>query len=322
MVRSLFKNRFWWMQSDKAEMDKVNFMWTQIKNVAHMEALLCKFPNQRSGVTSQNKAAQGGGLSGLGNLSTAHSSSKTVTGITSTPTSTSTKSNKKKKVPAIQSGDKPSGTNKSQPGNDKGSQQTQQQINFDNASKLLETKLYNKIEDNFHMANKKALLLNMKNYCDALNDDVFAGLPVTFHIKNGLEDPEFTRFKAYYDKAEDEIKARKALKLKKRQEKLAADAEASQSPETSPEKTDRPKEAGLEGSEQQQKQRESKVGEGAEPAAPEYHQSSAPMKNIWILKPGENTNCGNGIQVARDFNEIVEIVTESNRNSRKRTCIV
>jgi hypothetical protein len=101
MVRSLFKNRFWWMQSDKAEMDKVNFMWTQIKNTAHMEALLCKFPNQRSGVTSQNKAAQGGGLSGLGNLSTAHSSSKTVNAITSTPTSTSTKSNKKKKVPAI-----------------------------------------------------------------------------------------------------------------------------------------------------------------------------------------------------------------------------
>jgi hypothetical protein len=172
------------------------------------------------------------------------------------------------------------------------------------------------------MANKKALLLNMKHYCDARNEDVFAGLPVTFHIKNGLEDPEFTRFKAYYDKAEEEIKTRKALKLKKRQEKLAADAEASQSPETSPEKTDRPKEAGLEGSEQQQKQRESKAGEVAEPAAPEYHQSSAPMKNIWILKPGENTNCGNGIQVARDFNEIVEIVTESNRNSRKRTCIV
>ena len=29
MVRSLFKNRFWWMIADKgAEMDRVNFMWT------------------------------------------------------------------------------------------------------------------------------------------------------------------------------------------------------------------------------------------------------------------------------------------------------
>ena len=66
------------------------------------------------------------------------------------------------------------------------------------------------------MANKKALLLNMKNYCEAYNEDVFDGLPVTFHIKNGLSDPEFLRFKAYYDKAEEEIKARKALKAKKR----------------------------------------------------------------------------------------------------------
>jgi len=33
------------------------------------------------------------------------------------------------------------------------------------------------------------------------------------------------------------------------------------------------------------------------------------LRNIWILKPGENTNCGNGIQVAKDYNEIIEIIT-------------
>lgn len=58
----------------------------------------------------------------------------------------------------------------------------------------LDTKLYNKVEDNFHMSNKKALLLNMRNYYDSLGENVFDNLPVTFHIKNGLEDPEFTRF--------------------------------------------------------------------------------------------------------------------------------
>jgi len=46
------------------------------------------------------------------------------------------------------------------------------------------------------------------------------------------------------------------------------------------------------------------------------------IKNIWIIKPGENTNCGNGIQVARDWADIVEIITESNRSNKKRTCIV
>jgi hypothetical protein len=127
----------------------------------------------------------------------------------------------------------------------------------------LDTKLYNKIEDNFHMANKKALLLNMRNYYEAMGQNVFDNLPVTFHIKNGLEDPEFAKFKAYYDQEEEKIKEKKA----KRKKML--------SPEQSPERPS------------------------------EHYQSSAPMKNVWILKPGENTNCGNGIQVARDFNEIV-----------------
>jgi len=32
----------------------------------------------------------------------------------------------------------------------------------------METKMYNKIEDNFHLNNKKALYINMKNYYEAL----------------------------------------------------------------------------------------------------------------------------------------------------------
>ena len=78
----------------------------------------------------------------------------------------------------------------------------------------LDTKLYNKIEDNFHMAKKKALLLNMTNYYESLGQNVFDSLPVTFHIKNGLEDPEFKRFKAFYDQEEENIKTRKAKRKK------------------------------------------------------------------------------------------------------------
>jgi len=31
-------------------------------------------------------------------------------------------------------------------------------------------------------------------------------------------------------------------------------------------------------------------------------------RNIWIIKPGENTNRGCGIEVASDFGEISEII--------------
>jgi hypothetical protein len=62
------------------------------------------------------------------------------------------------------------------------------------AAKSSEVRLYNKIEDNFHMNNKKALYLNMKNYYEAMDQDVFDNLPLTFHIKTGFDDPEFKRF--------------------------------------------------------------------------------------------------------------------------------
>lgn len=56
-------------------------------------------------------------------------------------------------------------------------------------------KLYNKLEDNFHLSNKKAMFLNIRLYYEAMGRDVFNAVPMTFHIKEGLEDAEFQRFK-------------------------------------------------------------------------------------------------------------------------------
>jgi hypothetical protein len=69
----------------------------------------------------------------------------------------------------------------------------------------------------------------MRFYYEAIGLDPLHALPVTFHIKSGLEDPEFIRFKAYF-------------------EELVQD-----------------------------------------------------KSNIWIVKPGENTNRGQGISVSNNF---------------------
>ena len=53
------------------------------------------------------------------------------------------------------------------------------------------TKIYNKLEDNYHLSNKKALFLNMRFYYEAIGQDPFNTLPITFHIKKGLDDPEY-----------------------------------------------------------------------------------------------------------------------------------
>ena len=67
-------------------------------------------------------------------------------------------------------------------------------------------KLYNKLEDNFHLSNKKAMFLNIRLYYEAMGKDEFNAGPMTFHITDGLDDPEFSRFRAFYMKEEDEIK--------------------------------------------------------------------------------------------------------------------
>jgi len=68
------------------------------------------------------------------------------------------------------------------------------------------------------MSNKKALFMNMKNYYEAMAQDVFAHLPFTFHIKNGIDDAEFKRFELYYQKSEEEIKLRKNKKKERKEE--------------------------------------------------------------------------------------------------------
>ena len=60
--------------------------------------------------------------------------------------------------------------------------------------------MYNRLEDNFHLSNKKALFINMCNYYKRLGLDPFqVAIPVTFHIKSQT-DPEFDRFIKYYNK--------------------------------------------------------------------------------------------------------------------------
>lgn len=47
-------------------------------------------------------------------------------------------------------------------------------------------------------------------------------------------------------------------------------------------------------------------------------------KNIWIIKPGELSNCGRNIMVAQDFNDIKSCILESydNSNAERPTVIV
>lgn len=85
------------------------------------------------------------------------------------------------------------------------------------------------------MNNKKALYLNLKNYYEAMDQEIFDVVPLTFHVKNGLEDPEFAKFKQYYIRCEEDCKNKKAQRKLQREQKKQAEEEGA-SPMNSPAK--------------------------------------------------------------------------------------
>jgi hypothetical protein len=108
---------------------------------------------------------------------------------------------------------------------------------------------YNRLADNFHLTSKKALFLNMKTYSEAMGEDPFNQIPVTYHIKHGLEDCEYEKFKTYYEEM------------------------------------------------------------------PRTDERGRKVKNIWIVKPGENSNRGNGIFVTKDLDEITKFLGENTKEA-------
>lgn len=95
-------------------------------------------------------------------------------------------------------------------------------------------KIYNRLENNFHLSQKKSLFYNIRNYYNLLKMDPYDVIPITFHIQS-INDQEYKRFEeSFFSKQSNN-------------------------------KND---------------------------------------QNVWIIKPGENSNRGNGIIVTKDIEEI------------------
>eukprot|EP01022_Parablepharisma_sp_SALTPOND_P024489 TRINITY_DN542_c0_g1_i1.p1 TRINITY_DN542_c0_g1~~TRINITY_DN542_c0_g1_i1.p1 ORF type:complete len:1002 (+),score=71.85 TRINITY_DN542_c0_g1_i1:11821-14826(+) len=107
-------------------------------------------------------------------------------------------------------------------------------------------KMCNHLERHYHLSNKKAMFVNMVNYYRTMKQNPFDTLPLTFHIQNGVADPEFDKFAEHFHLLETEVKNNK------------------------------------------------EKGKGT--------------KNVWIVKPGEYSNRGHGIQVLSDFEDIRKTV--------------
>ena len=131
-----------------------------------------------------------------------------------------------------------------------------------------EIRIHNHFESNFQLGNKKALFHNLKAYLESINEEVFSNIPVTFHIRKGILDPEYQVFLQYYHE--------------------------------NYEKND-------------------KILEN-----PEEKSKFSLKKKLFIIKPGEHSNRGNGILITDDLNQIKQIISnkELHKNGKIKTFIL
>lgn len=114
------------------------------------------------------------------------------------------------------------------------------------------------------MSNKKALFWNMTSFYKLQKVDPFEFLPLTFHIEQGENDPEFLKFSSVFS----QIEADRVVKQKAQERKR--------------------KEMGLDDgyySEEEQEEQEEEDWQDEQ----ELYGVHVP-KNVWIMKPGENSN--------------------------------
>lgn len=87
-------------------------------------------------------------------------------------------------------------------------------LTFWNSSETPEQKTHNHFQCNFYIGNKKALFYAMRKYYKVNGLDPFNFIPLTFHINEGLEDPEFLEFLDKYNTINEERMRNKNTDLK------------------------------------------------------------------------------------------------------------
>ncbi|CAD8118984.1 unnamed protein product [Paramecium sonneborni] len=291
LLKNLFRQRWWWQEVESLDLNKVNMVWTQLKQNSCIDCLPTF--NMATNDTNYNNDSFIQSIE-----DTIVESSDSELDILVKPRSVPVLSINQLISQSIQTKKKIQINNLNQLKRifnqidlhsilnfmEENNQQDSQIIFSDCSDKLLMSikglqttihqdsknyKMHNHMQDNWHLGNKKALFYNMRNYFKIIKEDYTKYIPITFHIQKGMTDPEYFKFFDYYNKRQEEIKE-------------------------------------LERKQQLEYRRDKRL---------------KPI-SLWIVKPGECTNRGNGITVCQDLLEINKILNEEQPDGRQRTYIV
>ena len=64
--------------------------------------------------------------------------------------------------------------------------------------------VYNHLEGSTQLGNKKELYYNMKSYYERINKDPFKIIPLTFHVSEGVDDLQFTKFREMFEEMREQ----------------------------------------------------------------------------------------------------------------------
>lgn len=288
LVRSLLKARWWWTPVDSIDSPEVHLVWTQLRNNSVIESLKSKktvLKLQDEGIISRDTLTS--------NFEHASSNDSECGNNTLKLSSEKRKSRKqtddeKDKDPALHLS-KILTKNEINTYKNFTSVSKKNLLNSHDIEILAKSckkvnmsvydpsqlKTHNRMENNYHLSNKKKLYYNMKAYYESIKDDVFNYLPKTFHITKGTQDEKYTKFSEYFNERE---------KCSKEIEKQYNEADQNGKKELAEKR----------------------------------------IRNIWIIKPGENTNRGKGIRVVSELTEIQQIINskEKHPNGNEKTYLI
>ncbi|CAD8123980.1 unnamed protein product [Paramecium sonneborni] len=286
LIKNLFRQRWWWQEVETIDLAKVNMVWTQLKQNICIESLIA-FNVVSSDLNYNNESF----IQNIEDTVTDSSNSDLEINIihrqipllniaqqVKQPQYQINNLNQLKKLFNLIDLQKILGYMKN-------NNKCESQLVFsDYSEKLLldikgfhtqtkiesrNNKMHNHMQDNWHLGNKKALFYNMRNYMKIIKEEYTKYIPRTFHIQQGITDPEYIKFIDYYNKRQEE--------MKEQEKKL-----------------------------QMNYKRDKKI---------------RPI-SLWIVKPGECSNRGNGITVCQDLLDINKFIMEEQPDGRQRTYII
>lgn len=174
VVKSVLKQRYWWQYgSEESFAADCDFIWTAWKKQKHIDFLQAINTRQRHKVARKQAELEQRADSGA---------DRSADGAKGDGTK---KKRKEKKEQVTEE-----------------ARQAQMQVE----RVVFPFRLYNKLEQNKQLTNKKGVFVNMRKYYESLGQDPFLVLPLTFHTTRGVQDPDFQKFLTHFRSIEQRIK--------------------------------------------------------------------------------------------------------------------